>query len=127
MKLCVVGTGYVGLVAGTCFAEMGNEVFCVDKNSVKIEKLKQGVVPIFEPGLDELVKNNLDEKRLKFTTDLDFAVKNSEICFIAVGTPQDVDGSADLKYVLTVAESIAKSMNGYKIIVIITQVFYNHK
>jgi len=117
MKLTVVGTGYVGLVAGTCLAEMGNNVICVDNNPDKIEQLRKGIVPIYEPGLDELIRSNVSENRLTFTTDLDYAVKNSTICFIAVGTPQGEDGSCDLTYVLEVAKSIAKSMNGYKVIV----------
>lgn len=117
MKICVLGTGYVGLVVGTCFAEMGNSVICVDNNIKKIEQLKNYQIPIYEPGLEELIRNNIKEGRLVFTSDLDFAVKESSICFIAVGTPQSEDGSADLQYVCEVAESIAKSMNGYKIIV----------
>jgi UDPglucose 6-dehydrogenase len=117
MKLTVVGTGYVGLVAGTCLAEMGNDVICVDNNPDKIEQLLKGISPIYEPGLEELIKANITEGRLNFTTDLDYAVKNSVICFIAVGTPQGEDGSCDLQYVKKVAEEIAKSMNGYKVIV----------
>ncbi len=117
MKICVIGTGYVGLVAGACFAEMGNDVICVDNNLEKLEKLKNGIIPIFEPGLEELIESNVKEKRLSFTSDIDFAVKNSLICFIAVGTPQDEDGSADMQYVFKVAEDIGKSINEYKIIV----------
>jgi len=117
MKICVVGTGYVGLVAGTCLAEMGNDVICVDNNEAKVKELAQGKVPIYEPGLEELITANTREGRLVFTTDLDNAVKNSLICFIAVGTPEKEDGSCDLTYVLNVAESIAKSMNDYKVIV----------
>jgi UDPglucose 6-dehydrogenase len=117
MKLAVIGTGYVGLVAGTCLAEMGNDVICVDNNPDKIEQLREGIVPIYEPGLDELIKVNVAEERLSFTTDLDFAVKNSTICFIAVGTPQGEDGSCDLNYVLDAAKAVARSMNGYKVIV----------
>jgi len=117
MKICVVGTGYVGLVAGTCLAEMGNDVICVDNNAEKVKELIQGKVPIYEPGLEELIMANTRERRLVFTTDLDNAVKNSLICFIAVGTPEREDGSCDLTYVLKVAESIAKSMNEYKVIV----------
>lgn len=117
MKITVIGTGYVGLVAGACLADMGNDVICVDNNEEKLQKLEQGVIPIYEPGLDELVKSNINENRLSFTSDLDMAVKNSEVCFIAVGTPQDEDGSADLQYVLGVAEQIGKAMNGYKVIV----------
>ncbi len=117
MQITVIGTGYVGLVAGTCLADMGNNVICVDNNEEKLNKLKQGIIPIYEPGLEELVKSNYAEKRLEFSSDLDYAVKKSEVCFIAVGTPQGEDGSCDLQYVLKVAEQIAKSMNGYKVIV----------
>ncbi|HSA07731.1 MAG TPA: UDP-glucose/GDP-mannose dehydrogenase family protein, partial [Candidatus Gastranaerophilales bacterium] len=117
MKICVIGTGYVGLVAGTCLAEMGNDVVCVDNNEEKIKEIAQGNIPIYEPGLEELIKVNTREGRLLFTTDLDFAVKNSLICFIAVGTPQGDDGSCDLKYVFSAAEAVAKSMNTYKVIV----------
>lgn len=117
MKICVIGTGYVGLVVGTCLSEMGNNVICVDTNEEKLEQLRNGIIPIYEPGLEELIKVNVSENRLQFTSDLDYAVKNSLICFIAVGTPQGEDGSADLKYVYQVAESIGKSLNGYKVIV----------
>ena len=117
MKVCVIGTGYVGLVVGTCLAEMGNDVICVDNDEEKLVQLRQGIIPIYEPGLEELIKVNVFEKRLTFTSDLKSAVENSLICFIAVGTPQGEDGSADLKYVYNVAESIGKSMNGYKVIV----------
>jgi len=117
MKLAVVGTGYVGLVAGTCLAEMGNNVICIDNNPDKIEQLRKGIVPIYEPGLEELIKANVAEERLSFTTDLDFAVRNSTICFIAVGTPQREDGSCDLTYVFGAAKEIAKSMDGYRVIV----------
>ena len=117
MKITVIGTGYVGLVAGACLADMGNDVICVDNNTEKLKKLENGIIPIYEPGLEELVKANVAENRLAFTSDIDFAVKKSDVCFIAVGTPQDEDGSCDLQYVLGVAKSIAKSMNGYKVIV----------
>lgn len=117
MKICVIGTGYVGLVAGTCLAEMGNNVICVDNDIEKLEKLEQGIVPIYEPGLDELIKANVNEKRLSFSSDLKTSVEESLVCFIAVGTPQSEDGSADLQYVETVAESIGKAINGYKVIV----------
>lgn len=117
MKIAVVGTGYVGLVAGACFADMGNDVVCVDNNLEKIKQLEKGVIPIYEPNLEELVKSNVSERRLTFTTDIDNAVKSSKVCFIAVGTPQGEDGSCDLQYVIEVAKSIAKSMNEYKVIV----------
>ena len=117
MKITVIGTGYVGLVAGACLADMGNNVICVDNNEEKLNRLKQGIIPIYEPGLEELVKSNIAENRLEFSSDIDKAVKDSLVCFIAVGTPQDEDGSADLKYVFDVATSIAKAMNGYKVIV----------
>ncbi len=117
MKICVIGTGYVGLVAGTCLAEMGNEVICVDKDKNKLEKLAKGIVPIYEPGLEELINTNVPEGRLKFTDDLKMAVQNSAVCFIAVGTPQGDDGSADLSYVYNVASDVGKYMNGYKVIV----------
>src|SRR5687767_11588450 len=117
MKIAVVGTGYVGLVAGACFAENGNDVVCVDKDEVKIETLKVGRMPIYEPGLEELVRRNYSETRLTFTTDLVAAVKKSDIVFIAVGTPQGEDGSADLQHVLAVARDIGKAMNKYTIIV----------
>lgn len=117
MKICVIGTGYVGLVAGTCLAEMGNDVICVDKDKKKLNKLRKGIIPIYEPGLEELILSNVAEKRLTFTDDLDLAVKKSLVCFIAVGTPQGDDGSADLSAVYGVAENIAKSMNEYKVIV----------
>ena len=117
MKICVIGTGYVGLVAGACLADMGNYVICVDNNDDKINALKNGCIPIYEPGLEELVKANFHENRLSFSTDLADAVRKSEVCFIAVGTPQDSDGSADLHYVLGVAKEIALAMNSYKVIV----------
>ncbi|MCB0281400.1 MAG: UDP-glucose/GDP-mannose dehydrogenase family protein [Calditrichae bacterium] len=117
MKVAVVGTGYVGLVAGTCFSDTGNEVVCVDIDENKINLLKQGHIPIYEPGLEEMIKRNVREERLAFSTDIKEAVKSSQIIFIAVGTPPDEDGSADLKYVLAVARDIGKSMNGFKVIV----------
>lgn len=117
MNICVVGTGYVGLVVGTCLSEMGNSVVCVDVDTNKLELLKKGIIPIYEPGLEELILSNVKEQRLSFTNDIDYAVKISDICFIAVGTPQDEDGSADLKYVYQVADEIGKAMNGYKVIV----------
>jgi len=117
MNIAVIGTGYVGLVAGACFADMGNNVICVDNNEEKLLKLEKGTIPIYEPGLEELVKANVNENRLSFSSNLDFAVKKSDVCFIAVGTPQGEDGSADLQYVLAVAKQIAISMNEYKVIV----------
>jgi UDPglucose 6-dehydrogenase len=111
MNIAVVGSGYVGLVSGTCFAEMGNHVTCVDIDPVKIEKLKKGIVPIFEPGLEALVLKNVTNKNIDFTTNLSEAISNAKIVFIAVGTPMGDDGSADLQYVLAVAKSIGASMN----------------
>ena len=117
MKIAVVGTGYVGLVVGACFAENGNDVICVDDDAAKIRALKRGRVPIYEPGLDDLVVRNHAEKRLTFSTALSRAVRASQIVFIAVGTPSGEDGSADLKHVLAVAKDLARAMNGYKVIV----------
>jgi len=117
MKLAVIGTGYVGLVAGACFAETGNDVVCVDKDEAKIRLLRKGKMPIFEPGLEEVVKRNVADRRLTFTTQLPKAVRAASVIFIAVGTPQGEDGSADLQHVLGVAREIAKAMNGYKVIV----------
>ena len=111
MNIAVVGSGYVGLVSGTCFAEMGNHVTCVDIDPVKIEKLKKGIIPIFEPGLEALVLKNVTNKNIDFTTNLSDAISNAKIVFIAVGTPMGDDGSADLQYVLAVAKSIGASMN----------------
>src|SRR5437870_11851238 len=105
MKIAVVGTGYVGLVVGACLAENGNSVICVDKDEAKIKTLESGRMPIYEPGLEELVRRNEQEERLRFTTDLPSAVQASEIVFIAVGTPQGEDGAADLQHVLAVARS----------------------
>jgi UDPglucose 6-dehydrogenase len=117
MRIAVVGTGYVGLVAGACFAESGNDVVCVDRDDTKIRTLKRGKMPIYEPGLEELVRRNRSEGRLTFTTRLPKAVRDSTVIFIAVGTPQGEDGAADLKHVLGVAGEIAQAMNGYKVIV----------
>jgi len=117
MNICVVGTGYVGLVTGACFAEFGLTVTCVDKDEKKIAALKKGVIPIYEPGLEEIVKKNKKNGHLSFTTDLSSAVKKALVIFIAVGTPPKQDGSADLSYVEEVAQSIAENMNGYKAIV----------
>jgi UDPglucose 6-dehydrogenase len=117
MKLAVVGTGYVGLVAGTCFAESGNDVICVDIDENKIEMLNAGKVPIYEPGLEEMVRRNAQDQRLTFTTDLASSVKNSQIIFIAVGTPQGPTGDANLEYVKATAKGIARAMDSFKIIV----------
>lgn len=117
MRICVIGTGYVGLVAGTCLADMGNDVICVDNDLEKLIKLNDGIVPIYEPGLEELIKANVTEGRLKFSSDLDNAVKQSLVCFIAVGTPQGQDGAVNMQYVMDVAEGIGKSIDGYKVIV----------
>ena len=117
MKLCVVGTGYVGLVAGTCFAESGNDVICVDVDQAKVAALRRGEIPIYEPGLEELVRRNVAQDRLVFQTDLADAVRRSEICFIAVGTPEGQNGEADLSAVMAVAAGIADAMDGYRVIV----------
>jgi len=117
MKLAVVGTGYVGLVAGTCFAESGNDVVCVDIDERKIDMLNRGKVPIYEPGLEEMVRRNAAEQRLTFTMDLPSAVRASKIIFIAVGTPQGPSGNANLEFVRATAKGIAKAMDGFKIIV----------
>lgn len=117
MNIAVVGAGYVGLVAGTCFAESGNEVICVDVDREKVSLLKSGKVPIYEPGLEELVRRNSAEQRLSFTTDLTAAARQSSIVFIAVGTPQKEDGRADIEQVLNTAGSIARTLDGYKVIV----------
>ncbi len=117
MNVGVIGTGYVGLVAGTCFAESGNDVICADVNEEKIALLNKGVIPIYEPGLEQLIETNASAGRLSFSTNIVECIQGSEVIFIAVGTPQDTDGSADLKYVLQVAAQIGKSMNGPKIVV----------
>jgi UDPglucose 6-dehydrogenase len=117
MRVGVVGTGYVGLVVGAGLAETGNDVICADISEDKINRLKRGEIPIFEPGLEELVERNLEDGRLAFTTDVSHAVRESDIIFIAVGTPPGEDGSADLQHVLAVAETIGRSMNGEKVVV----------
>ncbi len=117
MRLAVIGTGYVGLVAGVCFAESGNDVVCVDKDVAKVRALKAGKMPIYEPGLEELLRRNTGEKRLTFTTALPAAVKDAAVVFIAVGTPQDEDGSADLRHVLDVARQIARAITSYTVVV----------
>ncbi|HNY04454.1 MAG TPA: nucleotide sugar dehydrogenase, partial [Candidatus Woesebacteria bacterium] len=116
-KITVVGTGYVGLVTGACLADIGHRVICVDIDKNKIENLKKGIIPIYEPGLTEIVKKNFENGNLEFTTDTGAAVKKSEVVFIAVGTPSLPDGSVNLDYVKKAAEDIARAMNGYKVIV----------
>lgn len=117
MKIAVVGTGYVGLVTGTCFSDMGNDVWCVDVDEAKIERLKQGIIPIYEPGLENLVLNNYKIGHLRFTTDINQALEKANVCFIAVGTPMGEDGSADLHYVLEVAKSIGRGMKRHMYVV----------
>ncbi len=118
MKLCMIGTGYVGLVSGACFSDLGNNVICVDKDKKKIINLKNGLIPIYEPGLDELVAKNYKNKRLNFTTDLVSAVKKSDIIFICVGTPSKRNSKkADLSQIFSVAKEISKSINKFKIII----------
>jgi len=117
MKICILGTGYVGLVTGTCLSDFGLEVICVDKDSEKIKGLNNGKIPIYEPNLEALIKKNVSAGRLTFTNDLENAVKYSKVIFIAVGTPSNNDGSANLKQVEKVAQQIATSMNEYKVIV----------
>src|SRR5215468_856243 len=118
MNIAVIGTGYVGLVAGGCFAESGNDVWCVDIDAEKIEKLKKGIIPIYEPGLPEIIQRNVREERLTFTTDLDSAVQKSLVIFVAVGTPPLPNGAADLSAVMSVAAAIGRAMDRYKVIVI---------
>ena len=117
MKIAIVGTGYVGLVTGTCFAEIGVNVICVDTNSEKIESLKKGVIPIYENGLEEMVSRNVKAGRLQFTTSLESCLNEVEVVFSAVGTPPDEDGSADLSYVLEVARTIGRNMQKYVLVV----------
>ena len=117
MNIAIVGTGYVGLVSGTCFAEMGINVTCVDVDVNKIENLKKGIIPIYEPGLEEMVHKNVKAGRLHFTTNLASCLNDVEVVFSAVGTPPDEDGSADLKYVLEVARTIGRNMNNYVLVV----------
>ena len=118
MKITVVGTGYVGLVVGACLAETGNDVVCVDVDQRKIRGLRRGRIPIYEPGLDELVRRNQTEKRLAFSTALSRATRRAEVIFIAVGTPPGEDGSADMQHVLAAASQVASAMNGYKVVAI---------
>lgn len=117
MRISVIGTGYVGLVTGTCFSEMGNQVWCVDVDAKKIDNLKHGMIPIYEPGLESMVKRNFELGQLHFTTDLNKALRESEVCFIAVGTPMGEDGSADLQYVKEVASNIGKGMEHHLYVV----------
>ena len=117
MNISVIGTGYVGLVSGVCFAQMGNSVTCVDIDEKKIENLKQGIIPIYEPGLEDMTLENYKNKTLHFTTDVSSAIKNSTVTFIAVGTPMGEDGSADLQYVLAVAKSIGQAIDDYIVVV----------
>ncbi len=118
MKICIIGSGYVGLVSGTCFSELGNKVICVDNNKQKIENLKKGSIPIYEPGLEELIISNVKQKRLNFSTDVNNSIKNSDIIFICVGTPTNKNSyKANLKYVYKVVSDIKKNLNKYKIIV----------
>jgi UDPglucose 6-dehydrogenase len=117
MNIAVIGTGYVGLVVGSCFAESGNDVVCVDNNAEKVASLQKGIIPIYEPGLSDLVERNVRDERLKFTTDLADAVKRAFVIFLAVGTPTTATGAADLSAVFGVAAAIGKSLNGYKVIV----------
>lgn len=117
MRIAVIGTGYVGLVAGTCFAESGNDVICIDVDEKKIKSLQEGIIPIYEPGLKELVLRNQKEERLKFSTDLKAAIQSSLLLFIAVGTPPKEDGTADLQYVLAVAKTIGETMDEFKVVV----------
>ena len=117
MKIAVIGTGYVGLVAGACFADNGNDVYCVDNNELKIKKLKEGIIPIYEPGLEPIVKRAIKEERIQFTTSKNEAVKNAEIVFMAVNTPAKEDGQPNLTFLKAATEEVAKAMNGYKLIV----------
>jgi len=117
MKITLIGSGYVGLVTGSCLAEMGNDIICVDENLKKISSLQRGEIPIYEPGLKEIIARNVEEGRIKFTTDMKEGISQSLLCFICVGTPQDKDGSADLTYVLTVASQLGDMIDEYKIIV----------
>lgn len=118
MKIAIIGSGYVGLVVGTCFADTGNRVTCADVNEDKVARLRRGEVPIFEPGLEELLQRNVAEGRLFFSTDIAGAIQAAQVVFIAVGTPQDEDGAADLTHVLAVAETIGANMNDYKVVVL---------
>ncbi|MBL8729523.1 MAG: UDP-glucose/GDP-mannose dehydrogenase family protein [Planctomycetes bacterium] len=129
MKIAILGSGYVGLVVGTCFADTGNRTTCVDVDEAKINRLRRGEVPIYEPGLEELIQRNVAEGRLFFTTDLAATIRGAQVVFIAVGTPGDEDGSADLTHVLSVAETIGANMNDHKVVVLksTVPVGTNHK
>ena len=117
MKIVIVGSGYVGLVTGACFSEVGIDVVCVDIDQAKIDNLNKGIIPIFEPGLEQMLSRNMKKGRLRFTTNIKEAVKGCEVLFISVGTPPDEDGSADLKYVLAVARDCGKYMQDYMLVV----------
>ncbi|CAN0467999.1 unnamed protein product, partial [Phaeothamnion confervicola] len=117
MKITIIGTGYVGLVSGACLAEVGNDVMCLDVDAGKIAQLKRGEIPIYEPGLEPLVKRNVEAGRLHFTTDVAASVAHGQVQFIAVGTPPDEDGSADLQYVLAAARAIGRHMDDYRLVV----------
>ncbi|MCK9254475.1 MAG: UDP-glucose/GDP-mannose dehydrogenase family protein [Bacteroidales bacterium] len=118
MKISIIGTGYVGLVSGTCFAEMGINTSCLDIDHKKIENLKNGILPIWEPGLKEMIKRNYEKQRLSFTTNFSESIESASACFIAVGTPPDEDGSADLQYVLAVAKEIGQNINNYMLVIV---------
>jgi len=125
MKIAVIGTGYVGLVTGTCLAETGNEVICVDIDEAKVATMRKGVVPIYEPHLDVLFERNIKAGRLSFTTSLDEGLEHGDIIFLALPTPEDEDGSADLSYVLNVSTEIGKRLKSYKVIVDKKRYSYN--
>lgn len=118
MNIAIVGTGYVGLVSGTCFSELGLNVVCVDVDEQKIENLRKGIIPIYEPGLERMVMRNVAADRLRFTTSLKDKLDNVDVIFIAVGTPPGEDGSADMRYVLQVAKTIGENINTYKLVVV---------
>ena len=118
MNVGVVGTGYVGLVTGTCLAEMGNDVVCIDIDKEKVNKMRNGIIPIYEPHLDNLFERNIKQGRLRFSTELKEAVDHADVIFLALPTPPDEDGSADLKYILGVADDLGKMMTNYKIIIV---------
>ena len=117
MKITIIGSGYVGLVTGACFSEVGINVQCVDVDENKIDNLNKGIIPIYEPGLENMISRNMDKGRLKFTTNIKDSIKDSEVIFISVGTPPDEDGSADLKYVVQVARDCGKYMDDYTLVV----------